>query len=191
VTNPTQKKSLLIVLSAPSGGGKTTVCRELLKIHRDLKISVSATTRSPRPYEKDGVDYYFLTEKDFRQKIRNGEFLEYEEVHGRLYGTLKSEIEKNLSQSNSVIFDVDVKGALRIKEEFPEAILIFIRPPSLEELKRRLLKRKADDTLEIENRLKRLPEEYAHAGQFDYDITNTVLEETIQQISTIINKHRE
>jgi guanylate kinase len=186
----TENKSLLIVLSAPSGGGKTTICRELLKIHDNMKMSISATTRAPRPHENNGIDYFFLTEDEFERKIRNQEFLEYEEVHGKLYGTIKSNIQQLVSEGYSVIFDVDVKGALKIKIEFPEAILFFIRPPSLEELKRRLKNRKAENSMEIENRLKRLPEEYNHAAKFDYDITNTILEETIRKITTIIEKHR-
>jgi len=183
-------KSLLIVLSAPSGGGKTTICRELLKLHSDLKLSISATTRAPRPHETNGHDYLFLTEAEFNDKIRNKEFLEYEEVHGKLYGTLKSNVQKLLSRGNNVVFDVDVKGALNIKKEFPEAILIFIRPPSLEELQKRLKNRKAETAEEIENRLKRLPEEYAHASYFDYDITNNILNETVERITAIINNHK-
>ena len=183
-------KSLLIVLSAPSGGGKTTISKELLKIHADLKISISATTRAPRPHETNGQDYLFLTEAEFNEKIQNNEFLEYEEVHGKLYGTLKSNVQKLLSQGNSVVFDVDVKGALKIKKEFPEAILVFIRPPSFEELQNRLKNRKAENAEEIENRLKRLPEEYAHASHFDYDITNTILKDTVERITAIINNHK-
>lgn len=183
-------KPLLIVLSSPSGGGKTTICKALAASHPELKISVSATTRQPRKSEVDGIDYYFMSEKEFFDRVKNKEFIEYENVHGYYYGTLKTEVEKLLKNGYSVLFDIDVNGALTIKKIFPQAILIFIRPPSLEELKRRLQYRKTDNPQEIEKRLKRLPEEYAKARLFDYDIINDNLEETIQKIYQIINNHQ-
>lgn len=183
-------KPLLIVLSSPSGGGKTTICKALAANHPELKISVSATTRQPRKSEVHGIDYYFMSEKEFFKRIKNQEFIEYENVHGYYYGTLKAEVEKLLKNGYSVLFDIDVNGALTIKKIFPQAILIFIRPPSLEELKRRLQHRRTDNPQEIEKRLKRLPEEYAKARQFDYDIINDNLEETIQKIYHIINNHQ-
>jgi len=183
-------KPLLIVLSSPSGGGKTTICKALAARHPELKISVSATTRQPRKSEVHGIDYYFMSEKEFFDRVKNKEFIEYENVHGYYYGTLKTEVEKLLKNGYSVLFDIDVNGALTIKKIFPQAILIFIRPPSLEELKRRLQHRKTDNPQEIEKRLKRLPEEYAKARLFDYDIINDNLEETIQKIYQIINNHQ-
>ncbi len=183
-------KPLLIVLSSPSGGGKTTICKALAASHPELKISVSATTRQPRKSEVHGIDYYFMSEKEFFERVKNQEFIEYENVHGYYYGTLKAEVEKLLKNGYSVLFDIDVNGALTIKKIFPQAILIFIRPPSLEELKRRLQHRRTDNPQEIEKRLKRLPEEYEKARRFDYDIINDNLEETIQKIYQIINNHQ-
>lgn len=183
-------KSLLIVLSSPSGGGKTTICKALAARHPELKISISATTRRPRKSEVNGTDYYFISEKEFFERVKKQEFIEFENVHGYYYGTLKAEVEKLLKDGYSVLFDIDVNGALKIKKIFPQAILIFIRPPSLEELKRRLQNRKTDNPQEIEKRLKRLPEEYDKAKQFDYDVINDNLEETIQKIYQIINNHQ-
>ncbi|OGB69692.1 MAG: guanylate kinase [Caldithrix sp. RBG_13_44_9] len=183
--------SLLVVLSSPSGGGKTTICKALVSRHPDFKKSLTASTRKPRTGEVNGVDYLFFSEPEFFKRVRNQEFLEYENIHGYYYGTPKAEVEKLLNEGFSVLFDIDVNGALSIKKIFPRAILIFIRPPSLEELKKRLLNRKTDDTEEISKRLKRLPEEFAKADQFDYDIINDSLEETIEKIYQIISKHQQ
>jgi guanylate kinase len=184
-------KSLLVVLSSPSGGGKTTICKTLVSRHPVFKKAITATTRAPRKSETNGVDYFFLSETEFFQRVRKGEFLEYENVHGYYYGTLRAEVENLLNGGFSVLFDIDVNGALSIKKKFPWAILIFIRPPSLEELKKRLRNRKTDDKEEISKRLARLPEEYAKAKYFDYDIVNDSLEETIEKIYQIISKHQQ
>jgi guanylate kinase len=183
-------KSLLVVLSSPSGGGKTTICKALVARYPIFKKSVSASTRKPRKNEVNGVDYYFLSEKEFFKRVKEQEFLEYENVHGYYYGTLKAEVKKLLKKGNTVLFDIDVNGALNIKKSSPEAILFFIRPPSFEELEKRLLKRQTESKEEILKRLKRLPEEYAKADQFDYDVINDDLEETIEKIYQIICKHQ-
>lgn len=178
----------LVVLSAPSGGGKTTICKLLLERNPDFRVSVSATTRAPRKTEKEGVHYYFLSEKDFFDKVEKGEFIEYAEVHGRYYGTLKSEVNELLEKGYTVLFDIDVIGALNIKKQYPEAMLVFIRPPSLEELKRRLRERQTDNEAEIQHRLERLPLEYARAALFNYDIINDDLVATAGQIERLIRK---
>lgn len=183
-------KPQLVVLSSPSGGGKTTICKALVTRNPDLKISVSATTRQPRDNETEGVEYYFLSTEEFFRRVENHEFLEYEEVHGNYYGTLKSTVEKLMQQGFTIIFDIDVNGALSIKKKFLEAILIFIRPPSLEELKRRLRARKTEDQASIEKRLQRLPVEYAKAKYFDYDIVNEDLDKTVAKIQDIIKLHQ-
>lgn len=185
------KRPQLVVLSAPSGGGKTTICRMLSEKNPDFRLSISATTRPPRANEKDGVHYYFLSEEEFLDKVKRGEFLEYEKVHGNYYGTLKSKLKEILEAGHTVLFDIDVYGALNIKKHYPKSILIFIRPPSLAELKRRLRKRHTDDESEIEKRLQRLPEEYARAVYFDYDIINNDLNETVERIQKIIRNHQE
>ncbi len=182
-----KKKPQLIVLSSPSGGGKTTICQALVSRDKNFRISISATTRPPRAHEKSGQHYHFISNTEFEDLISKGEFLEYELVHGNYYGTLRKQVEKLLSSGYSVIFDIDVYGAINIKKKFPQAILIFIRPPSLAELKRRLKMRKSDNEKEIDKRLQRLPEEYAQAKYFDYDITNDDLENTIAQIMQILD----
>jgi guanylate kinase len=183
-----KKKPQLVVLSSPSGGGKTTICRALVAQNDKFRISLSATTREPRPDEKEGIHYYFISEDEFKNRIQQQDFLEYQVVHGNYYGTLKKQVETLLQAGYSVIFDIDVYGAIKIKEQYPEAILIFIRPPSLEELKHRLKMRKSDSEDEIRKRLQRLPEEYAKAAYFDYDITNDDLNKTLNEIVKIIHE---
>jgi len=151
-----------------------------------MVISVSATTRPRRPRETEGVDYYFLSDEQFQEHIRKGNFLEYEEVHGKYYGTLKSVVEEHLKAGRVVVFDIDVKGALSIKRQYPEAILIFIKAPSEEELVRRLRKRASETDESIRKRLERLPLEYELAKQFDHVITNKYLPDTLAQIGSII-----
>ncbi|MFZ0391898.1 MAG: guanylate kinase [Calditrichia bacterium] len=180
----------LVVLSAPSGGGKTTICRILAKRNPDFRISVSVTSRPPRPREKEGTDYFFVNQSDFLRLVEKGDLLEYEQVHGNYYGTLKSKVEEILSAGHTVLFDIDVNGALHIKESFPQAILIFIRPPSVDELERRLKGRKSEDEVQIRKRLQRLPLEYEKSGAFDYDIINSNLEQTVSKIERIIRDHQ-
>lgn len=183
-----EKSNHLIVISAPSGAGKTTICNRLAERNKDFRVSVSATTRPPRPNERNGVDYIFLSEDEFFARVQNDEFLEHESVHGYYYGTLKSQVSELLSQGFHVIFDIDVNGALSMKKKFPNAILVFLKPPSLEELKRRLAQRKSDNEAEIEKRLKRLPEEYEKSKHFDYEVINDDLNRTIEEIEAIIRK---
>ena len=177
-----------LVLSAPSGAGKTTIARKLVEKHSKMVISVSATTRKIRPREKDRVDYYFLSEEEFRKNISDGNFIEYEEVHGDYYGTLKNVMEKLHAEGKSVVFDIDVKGAMTIKSKYPEAILIFINAPSQEELIQRLRRRRSENEETIQHRLKRIEMELSYASKFDYNVINDSLEHTIQQIEDIIGR---
>ena len=183
-----KKKPQLIVLSSPSGGGKTTICRTLAAENNNFRISVSATTRKPRSDEKEGIHYHFISNDEFQKSIDHNDFLEYEIVHGNYYGTLKQQVDSLLEAGFSVIFDIDVYGALKVKKQYPQSILIFIRPPSLEELKHRLKMRKSDSEEEIQKRLQRLPEEYEQAQFFDYDITNDNLDHTVKEILKIIHQ---
>lgn len=176
----------LVAFSAPSGTGKSTICQKLIERNPHYKISISATTRQPRSYEKDTIHYFFLSHDDFFEKVKNGEFVEYEEVHGNYYGTLSSSVEQMMADGFTVLFDIDVYGALTIKEKYPDALLIFILPPSLEELKQRLLNRQSDSEAEIEKRLRRLPREIEAGKKFDINIVNSDLEETVTAIETII-----
>ena len=185
-----QTENKVIILSAPSGAGKTTIVRELLKRNTKLKFSVSATTRTKRNGETDGKDYYFLTEDIFKNKIDNNEFVEYEMVYkGLYYGTLKSEVERIWTGGNHAIFDVDVKGGINIKKQYKEkALLLFIMPPSIEELEKRLRKRKTENELEIEFRIKRAKEEITYADKFDKVIINDNLKTAIEETCKAVEK---
>ena len=167
----------IIIVSAPSGAGKTTTVKHLLQQNFGLEFSVSATSRQPRPGEINGKDYYFIPESEFRQKIENREFLEWEEVYeGNLYGTLKSEVIRILNLGKSVIFDVDVVGGLNIKKFYGnDALAIFITPPSVEELEKRLKKRSTETEEKINTRIAKAKKEMEFAGQFDVIIVNDVL----------------
>lgn len=176
----------LLVLSAPSGAGKSTICNMLLERNPDFRLSISATTRPPRGSERNGVEYFFLSEGEFFEKVRNQEFIEYAEVHGHYYGTLKSTVEALLREGFTVLFDIDVIGALNIKKQRPEALLIFIRPPSEEELVRRLKNRKTESEAQIQKRLERLPMEYEKARYFDYQVVNDELLSTVERIERLI-----
>lgn len=178
--------SKFLVLSAPSGGGKTTIAKMLVKKYADMSISISATTRPMRPREEDGKDYFFLSEETFNENIRNNNFVEYEEVHGDFYGTLKDRVTDLVEQGKTVIFDIDVKGALSIKKKYPEALLLFIKPPSLSELKTRLKKRKSESDDSINKRLGRIEFEYEQAKFFDHVIINDNLHHTIERIEKLI-----
>jgi guanylate kinase len=177
-----------IVFSAPSGGGKTTLVNRLAKKYKELVISISATTRPQRPGEVNGKEYYFLSKEKFESAIDKGQFLEYEEVHGDYYGTLKENVDSLTKQGKTVLFDIDVNGAQSIKNKYPDALLIFIKPPSNEELIKRLTARKSETKEKIEKRLQRLKYEYEKAKIFDYIVINDKLDETIKEIEKIILK---
>ncbi len=184
---------MLFVISSPSGGGKTTIIRELFSILPGLRFSVSATTRPKRKIEKDGKDYYFISKKEFEDKISNGEFVEWEQVHGQYYGTLKSEIDKYLNNSLDLVFDVDVKGALNIKKLYPKAVSIFIEAPR-EELVKRLKKRSTETDEEISKRLERIDMEISYKDKFDFTVVNNSnpdgIKNAVNEIISIINKSK-
>ena len=180
------KTGKIIVFSAPSGSGKTTIVHYLMSQIDNLHFSVSATSRAPRGNEINGKDYYFLTPDEFRAKIQNNEFIEYEEVYaGKFYGTLKQQVEKQLLNGENVVLDVDVKGGVNIKKIYgDQALTVFIQPPSIEVLKNRLLKR-GTDSLEIIN--DRIRKEITFAPQFDKIIVNDVLEDAQAQALAAVN----
>jgi guanylate kinase len=181
----------LITISAPSGAGKTTICRALQE-NMDMKFSVSCTTRERRNYEVDGVDYYFISEDEFQNRMDNNEFVETENVHGYMYGTLKESIDFALSTGEILLFEVDVKGAMSIKNLYPEkTISIFILPPSFDDLKARLIKRGTDTSERIAKRLERLDIEISYKEKFDFTIINDSVENATSNIISIINKQNE
>lgn len=180
--------SQFIAFSAPSGAGKTTIVRKLEEKYAQMVISVSATTRPPRPGEKHGYDYYFMSREEFEQAIAGSRFLEYEEVHGNYYGTLTETVETFYRQGKVVLFDIDVKGAKAVKRRYPQAVLIFIKPPDEQELINRLKKRKSETEQTINKRLQRLAFEYKQAEDFDFTVVNADLDETLRMIEQIIIK---
>jgi guanylate kinase len=176
-----------IALSAPSGAGKTTIAKRLIARNKELVISVSATTRPKRPGEKQGVDYFFMSVSDFESNIRDRNFLEYEQVHGNYYGTLRPVVEDLIRKGKRIVFDIDVKGALSIRKAFPnESLLIFIQAPSIEELKKRLRKRRSESEKAMELRFERIDFEISQSKYFDHIIINDSLEHTVEKIESLI-----
>ncbi|CAM1342806.1 guanylate kinase [Tenacibaculum aestuarii] len=183
-------KGKLFVFSAPSGSGKTTIVRHLLAQERfNLEFSISATSRAPRGEEVDGKDYYFISAEEFKQKIKNDEFLEWEEVYrDNFYGTLKTEVERIWAQKKHVIFDIDVVGGLRIKKKFPEETLaVFVKPPSVDELKIRLKKRSTESEDKINMRIAKASVELATAPQFDKIIKNYELPVALKEAEDLVD----
>lgn len=180
----------MLIVSAPSGSGKSTIVQWLMKEHPELKLyfSISATSRAPRGTEQNGVEYFFLTPEEFRQRIENDEFLEYEEVYqDRFYGTLKAQVERQREEAQNVVFDVDVKGGINIKKYYgDEALSLFIQPPSVEELRRRLVGRATDTPEAIEERLAKAEYEMTFASQFDHIIVNDDLETAKQETLKLV-----
>ena len=185
----------LIIFSAPSGTGKSTIINWLMAEHKELRLafSISCTSRQPRGTEKNGVEYFFLSPEEFRQRIANGEFLEYEEVYAnRFYGTLKSQVERQASEGQNVVFDVDVKGGCNIKQHYGDrALSVFIQPPSVEELRRRLEARGTDAPEVIDQRIARAEYELGFASQFDRIVINDNLEKAKSETYDIIRSFLE
>lgn len=179
----------LIIISAPSGAGKTTIVRHLLESGLKLSFSVSATTRQPRVNETDGVDYFFLTVPEFKRRVENNEFAEWEEVYkDNFYGTLKSEIERIWANGKHVIFDVDVKGGIKLKKIFGnKSIAIFIMPPTLEELENRLLKRNTESAEHLKIRVAKAKEEMSLAEEFDTVIVNHQLDKAKEETEKLVS----
>lgn len=188
-------KNGLLIFSAPSGSGKSTIVNWLMQEHPELKLafSISCTSRAPRGTEKHGVEYFFLSPEEFKQKIENEEFLEYEEVYpDRFYGTLKTQVENQLNEGESVVFDVDVKGGVNIKKYYGErALSIFVQPPSVEELRRRLVGRATDAPEVIEQRLAKASYELTFAPQFDHIVVNDDLQKAEQEVYELVKEFLE
>ena len=178
----------LFVLSSPSGGGKTTVIKELMKKNLDLYYSVSATTRLPRKGEKEGIHYFYLDEDTFQRKIEEKAFIEWARVHGHYYGTLWSQVEQHLDAGRKVLLDTDVQGGLNLKKKRPDAVLIFLLPPSMKVLEARLSERGTESRDDLLKRLHGAQREIEIADAYDFQVINDELENTVQEITTIIKK---
>jgi guanylate kinase len=181
-----EKFGKLFVFSAPSGSGKTTIVKNTLKQFPELIFSISSTTRERRANEVDGRDYFFISEDEFKKKIGDDEFVEWEIFYDYYYGTSKSFVDDNRKNGKSVVFEVDVKGAVSIKKTYPDAILIFIKPPSLEELKERLVKRNTETAVDLKKRFERAEMELGYEKYFDYVIENKNLEKAKEKAINII-----
>lgn len=181
---------LFIVLSSPSGGGKTTICRKLLARHRDFGFSVSATTRSKRPGERRGRDYHFMSAEEFERKRKQGAFVEWARVYGACYGTLRREVANLARRFPVVLFDVDTRGGLAIKRQYPHTALVFLLPPSSAAQRRRLARRGTDDRATQKARLAASQRELARMTRYDYVVTNERLGQTIRAIESIITAER-
>jgi guanylate kinase len=182
-------KGKLIVISAPSGSGKTTIARAIIGLHPTLRFSVSATTRKMRDGEKDGRDYYFLSKEEFTRRVKAGEFVEWEELFGNYYGTLKSELDRAIRENRHLLFDVDVKGGLSIKREYPGALMIFIRTPNFDVLRQRLVNRKTETDELLASRLERVPMELERGKAYEHQVINDNLETAIGEVDAIIRKY--
>jgi guanylate kinase len=179
----------LIMIAAPSGCGKTTIAKAILQKHPQMLFSVSATTRPKRDTEVEGRDHFFLTKEEFQKRLQSDALAEWEEIYGNFYGTLKSEIQRALNAGRMMLFDIDVKGALSIQKCFPnESTLIFIKPPSFEELKRRLESRKTENPETFQRRMERVPMELAQADKFDVQVVNDNLQTAIAKVDEVVQQ---
>lgn len=179
------KKGLLIVISGPSGAGKGTICKALIE-DEAFWISVSATTRNPRAGEIEGENYHFLSRENFLSRIEQGDFLEYAEVYGNLYGTPKSNVIEMLESGKNVVLEIDIQGALRVKENYPEGIFIFILPPSMEELKKRIIGRGSETPESLMTRFKSAYKEINYVSKYSYAVVNDTVEEAVKKIRSIV-----
>ncbi len=184
------KSSILVVISGPSGVGKTTIIKAVLSTRDDLIFSVSCTTRPRRPGEVHGKDYFFITEQEFMVMVERGEFLEWAEVHGHLYGTPRKFVEKAFSEGKSVLLDIDVQGALKVMETFKDGVFIFVAPPSLKDLEKRLRKRGTESEDVIKRRLEDAKWELEKIDSFEYLIINKDLDEAIHALDSIITAEK-
>ena len=180
----------LFVVAAPSGAGKSSLVKALLQLDAHLDVSVSHTTRAPRGQEQHGREYWFISRDEFMAKVAHGDFFEWAEVHGNLYGTSRAAIEARMAQGEDVVLEIDFQGALQIKKLFPYAVLVFILPPSWDELKQRLMRRGDTESAVIEERMANAREEVAQASNFDFVVVNAVFDTAVFDLKTIVHAQR-
>lgn len=183
-------KGLLIVISGPSGTGKGTVCKALLKKRRDISLSVSCTTRAPRPGEIDGVSYFFKTHEEFENLVKDNAFLEYADVYSNYYGTPRSFVDAAIDLGKDVLLEIDVQGALKVKAAYPQGVYIFLVPPSMEELENRIRNRATETAAQIEARLGKANAEMALMDEYDYRIVNDKVDDVVCRIEAILTAER-
>lgn len=188
--NKNKKHGSLIILSGPSGAGKGTIYKELLKQDDNLRVSISMTTRSPRDGEVDGVDYYFVTEEEFKKEIEKGSFLEYAFVHGNYYGTPKNKVQADLDNGYDVILEIDIQGALKVKENHQDGIFVFIMPPSMRELRDRLVRRGTESKEKIIDRFKTAYKEINEMSKYNYVVINDEVQLAVKKVQAIMLAER-
>lgn len=184
------KKGILIVISGPSGAGKGTICKALLEKNNDLFLSVSATTREPRKGEVHGVNYYFMNKEDFKKKVEENDFLEWAEVYGNYYGTPKSNVNEMLNAGKNVILEIDIQGALKVKENCEDGVFIFILPPSMEELKNRIINRGSETPESLMRRFTSAYQEINYISKYNYGVINDTVEKAVEKIENILSAEK-
>lgn len=184
-------KGVLVVVSGLSGAGKGTICKRLLEKYPDYVLSVSATSRKPRKGEENGREYFFITKEEFEEMIRDGKLLEYARYVENYYGTPREWVEQQLESGKNIILEIELQGAFQVREKIPDAVLIFILPPDMDELKRRLINRGTETMEEIEKRLERAVEEMAFIPEYDYVIVNDEVEKSVDMLHNIVRSEKE
>lgn len=185
-----KKKGVLVVVSGPSGAGKGTICENFIETNREILLSISSTTRNPRENEVDGVSYNFITKQEFEDLIATDSLLEYVHVFGNYYGTPKKWVLDHIERGNDVLLEIEIVGAMKVKEKYPDAILVFVLPPSLKELKNRIVCRGTETIEQIENRMERAMQEIKTIEKYDYFIFNDNLSKSVEDLKAIISSEK-
>ena len=185
-----KKNGMIIIVSAPSGAGKTSICDAIIKDDKNIVYSISTTTRNPRIGEKNGREYFFVDGKKFKQDIKSNKFVEWAKVHNNYYGTSKALLQDTLSKGKDILLDIDVQGALNIKKKYKNALMLFVMTPTLKELKNRLVKRNKDSKETINTRIENAKKEIKYVGQYDYLILNDKLPQSINNVKAVIKAER-